>query len=77
MLSITTGGVDTNEIMDFLIADKIQENVQGFESRDAERNLVRIFLDICEFSGDHPTLSKALYVMKQSAGSSFKHSIFC
>lgn len=67
---------DTNQIIDFLIADIIERIVEGLDNRDAEGNRVRIFLDICGFVGDYFPASEALQVMEHNAGASCTHFTF-
>lgn len=67
-LSNTAAGVDTNEVVDFLIPYVIQGAAEEFDSRDAQGNQMGAFLEICGFWGDYPASSQALKVKKHSAG---------
>lgn len=69
--------MDKNLNIDFLIRDEIKGAVEGFGSREAEDNKVRIFLDICRFKEDYPASSEALNAVKHNAGALCPHCTFC
>lgn len=60
--------MDTDQIFDFVIPDIIRGTLEWFDSRYAQRNGMRTFLDLSGFLGDYLVSPQALVVLKHSAG---------
>lgn len=76
VISLTSPGVSTNEVLKIIVEDIAKGTTTGLISKDISGNEVRIFLDVVGFVSDYPAMTHVTDVMGHSANSPCTHCTF-
>lgn len=66
-ISFTPSGIFTNQVLDYLISDKLEGTTDGLIHDDTEESSEPIFLDVSCILGDYPAGFQVIDVTKRSA----------